>query len=51
MPCNRWPANFGICEPMPAGFIGQLWAPFAWLGRKERKVDPETAGLRPDDQV
>ena len=40
LPPNRWPVNFGICEPMPAGFIGQLWAPFAWLGRKERKVDP-----------
>ena len=47
MPRNRWPANFGICEPMPTGFIGQLWAPFAWLRRHERKVDPAPAGARP----
>jgi len=50
MPRNRWPTNFGICEPMPTGFISQLWAPFAWLRRKERKVDPAPAKLHPGDQ-
>jgi sterol desaturase/sphingolipid hydroxylase (fatty acid hydroxylase superfamily) len=47
MPRHRWPANFGICEPMPAGYLGQLWAPFAWLWRRDRKVDPAPAGARP----
>ena len=40
MPKGRWPENFGICEPMPTGYWGQLWEPFAWLGRREKKVDP-----------
>ena len=33
MPRGRWPENFGIPEPMPGGFFGQLWAPFAWRKR------------------
>lgn len=41
MPKGRYPENFGICEPMPAGFLGQLWEPFAWLRRRARKVNPE----------
>lgn len=40
LPRDRWPENFGINEPMPAGYLGQLWAPFAWLRRGGRKVDP-----------
>jgi sterol desaturase/sphingolipid hydroxylase (fatty acid hydroxylase superfamily) len=40
MPRDRWPENFGINEPMPAGFLGQMWEPFAWLRRRGRKVDP-----------
>lgn len=41
MPRNRWPVNFGICEPMPGGYLGQLWEPFAWLLRRGKKVDPD----------
>jgi sterol desaturase/sphingolipid hydroxylase (fatty acid hydroxylase superfamily) len=33
MPRDHWPKNFGINEPMPAGYLGQLWEPFAWLKR------------------
>lgn len=40
MPRNRWPENFGICEPMPNGYFGQLWAPFVYLLRRDRKIDP-----------
>jgi sterol desaturase/sphingolipid hydroxylase (fatty acid hydroxylase superfamily) len=40
MPKDRMPENFGICEPMPKGYLGQLWEPFAWLRRRGRKVDP-----------
>lgn len=40
MPRGRYPENFGICEPMPKGFLGQFWEPFAWLRRRGRKVDP-----------
>ncbi len=40
MPKGRYPENFGIHEPMPAGFLGQLWEPFAWLRRRGKKVDP-----------
>ena len=36
MPKGRWPENFGIHEPMPAGYLGQLWAPFAWLKRMRK---------------
>ncbi len=39
---GRWPENFGILEPMPAGYFGQMWAPFAWLRRGGRKIDPES---------
>lgn len=41
MPRNRWPENFGILEPMPKGYLGQLWEPFAWLRRRGEKVDPK----------
>lgn len=41
MPRGRWPENFGIHEPMPAGFFGQLWEPFAALRRDRGKVDPK----------
>jgi sterol desaturase/sphingolipid hydroxylase (fatty acid hydroxylase superfamily) len=41
MPRGRVPENFGICEPMPKGFFGQLWEPFAASFRHRRKVDPE----------
>lgn len=40
MPRGRYPENFGIYEPMPKGFLGQLWEPFAWLMRRGKKVDP-----------
>ena len=40
MPKNRYPENFGINEPMPPGYLAQLWEPFAWLGRRAKKVDP-----------
>lgn len=40
MPRDRFPENFGICEPMPAGFLGQLWEPFGWLIRRRKKIDP-----------
>ncbi|MEI6713531.1 MAG: sterol desaturase family protein [Verrucomicrobiota bacterium] len=36
MPKGRYPENFGICEPMPAGFLGQMWEPFAALFRRKR---------------
>ena len=41
MPRDRYPENFGINEPMPAGYLGQLWEPFAWLRRRGKKVDPQ----------
>ena len=41
MPRDRYPENFGINEPMPAGYLGQLWEPFAWLRRHGKKVDPQ----------
>ncbi len=41
MPRGRWPENFGIHEPMPAGYLGQLWEPFAALRRDRRKVNPK----------
>lgn len=40
MPRDRRPENFGICEPMPRGYFGQLWEPIAWLRRHGRKIDP-----------
>jgi sterol desaturase/sphingolipid hydroxylase (fatty acid hydroxylase superfamily) len=40
MPKDRYPENFGICEPMPKGYLGQLWEPFAWNLRRGKKVDP-----------
>lgn len=40
MPRDRWPENFGINEPMPPGFFGQMWAPFAAWRRRGGKVDP-----------
>jgi sterol desaturase/sphingolipid hydroxylase (fatty acid hydroxylase superfamily) len=41
MPKGRYPENFGICEPMPKGYFGQLWEPFAWIMRRGKKVDPQ----------
>lgn len=41
MPKGRFPENFGICEPMPQGYVGQLWEPFAWLLRRGKKIDPK----------
>jgi sterol desaturase/sphingolipid hydroxylase (fatty acid hydroxylase superfamily) len=41
MPKGRYPEHFGICEPMPTSYLGQLWEPFAWLLRRGKKVDPE----------
>ncbi len=43
MPKGRYPENFGICEPMPAGYLGQLWEPFGWLLRRSKKVNPDEA--------
>jgi len=40
MPRGRYPENFGICEPMPKDYLGQLWEPFAWILRRGKKVDP-----------
>jgi sterol desaturase/sphingolipid hydroxylase (fatty acid hydroxylase superfamily) len=40
MPQGRYPENFGINEPMPAGWIGQFGEPFARLVRPRKKVDP-----------
>jgi len=28
-PVDRWPSRYGIDEPMPAGYLGQLRSPFA----------------------
>ncbi len=40
MPRGKYPENFGICEPMPSGFFGQMWAPFAGLIRRSKKINP-----------
>lgn len=40
MPRGRFPENFGIHEPMPAGYLGQLWHPFAAWSAAKKKVDP-----------
>ena len=40
MPKGRYPENFGICEPMPKGWLGQMWEPFAWIRRRGKKVNP-----------
>jgi len=34
MPKGRYPENFGIHDPMPKGFFGQMWAPFVWKRSK-----------------
>ncbi|MCX6889112.1 MAG: sterol desaturase family protein [Verrucomicrobia bacterium] len=35
MPRDRMPQDFGATEPVPAGYFGQLWHPFAaWFKRK-----------------
>ena len=35
MPKDRLPQNFGATEPVPTGYFGQLWDPFAgWFKRK-----------------
>jgi sterol desaturase/sphingolipid hydroxylase (fatty acid hydroxylase superfamily) len=41
MPRDRYPENFGICEPMPKGYLGQLWQPFTTIRRHGKKVDPK----------
>jgi sterol desaturase/sphingolipid hydroxylase (fatty acid hydroxylase superfamily) len=48
MPKDRYPENFGICEPMPKGYLGQLWEPFAWIMRRGKKVDP-VESIAPSD--
>lgn len=40
MPRGRFPENFGIHEPMPSGYLGQLWHPFAAWRAAKKKVDP-----------
>jgi sterol desaturase/sphingolipid hydroxylase (fatty acid hydroxylase superfamily) len=40
MPAGRKPENFGIDDPMPAGFWGQLWQPFVWVKRKHQQQAP-----------
>ena len=40
MPKGRWPENFGICEPMPSHFLGQLWSPFASMLHPSRRSQP-----------
>lgn len=40
MPQGRYPENFGINEPMPAGWAGQFVEPFARLVWPRKKVDP-----------
>jgi sterol desaturase/sphingolipid hydroxylase (fatty acid hydroxylase superfamily) len=51
MPRDRWPENFGIHEPMPAGYLGQLWAPFAALFRSRgRGVPPRDLPDRPSPE-
>jgi sterol desaturase/sphingolipid hydroxylase (fatty acid hydroxylase superfamily) len=47
MPKGRWPENFGICEPMPKGYLGQLWEPFSWLLRRGSKANPIQITDRP----
>jgi sterol desaturase/sphingolipid hydroxylase (fatty acid hydroxylase superfamily) len=42
MPRDRWPENFGIHEPMPGGFLAQIWEPFARLMRRKKKENPST---------
>jgi len=34
MPRDRWPANFGIHEPMPSGYVRQFLHPFAAAFRR-----------------
>ena len=35
MPKDRLPQDFGATEPVPTGYFGQLWHPFAgWFKRK-----------------
>jgi sterol desaturase/sphingolipid hydroxylase (fatty acid hydroxylase superfamily) len=40
MPRGRYPDNFGINEPMPDEWIGQLSEPFVRLLKPRKKVDP-----------
>jgi sterol desaturase/sphingolipid hydroxylase (fatty acid hydroxylase superfamily) len=49
MPQGRWPENFGIHDPMPKTFWGQLWEPFAWWARirKNHPVTPLVAEASP----
>jgi sterol desaturase/sphingolipid hydroxylase (fatty acid hydroxylase superfamily) len=40
MPKDRWPENFGINEPMPGGFLAQMWEPFGRLMRRDPEANP-----------
>ncbi|MBM3868689.1 MAG: sterol desaturase family protein [Verrucomicrobia bacterium] len=41
MPKDRLPQDFGATEPVPAGYFGQLWHPFAgWFRRKGPPPQP-----------
>jgi sterol desaturase/sphingolipid hydroxylase (fatty acid hydroxylase superfamily) len=40
MPRGRYPENFGINEPMPAGWTGQFVEPFVRLFQPRKKVAP-----------
>lgn len=43
MPRGKYPENFGICEPMPGGFLAQMLEPFASILRRDKKIDPTCA--------
>ena len=36
MPRDRMPQNFGATEPVPKGYFGQLWHPFAHFLRRKK---------------
>jgi sterol desaturase/sphingolipid hydroxylase (fatty acid hydroxylase superfamily) len=40
MPRGRYPDNFGINEPMPDDWLGQVFEPFVRLLKPRKKVDP-----------
>jgi sterol desaturase/sphingolipid hydroxylase (fatty acid hydroxylase superfamily) len=46
MPQGRYPENFGINEPMPDGWVGQLVEPFIRLVKPRKKVDPTSSEVR-----
>lgn len=51
MPKNRFPENFGICEPIPEGYLRQFWSPFGAILRKARKTDPSRAVSQRDSTM